>query len=110
MTDRPEISAALATLEAATRDVAPVDVPALVGELERLKAIAWQRLAAPAGRAQSNGRDDRLLTAKDVSGRTTLSVAWLYRHADTLPFTRRLGRKVLFSEVGLGKWFATRAA
>ena len=59
------------------------------------------------GLAGRNGRD-RLLTAQDVSAQTTLSVGWLYRHADALPFTRRVGRKVLFSEAGLDKWLVKR--
>ena len=72
--------------------------------LGTVKAILAARLAAP---GTANG-PDRLLTAKEVHARTTFSVDWLYRHADALPFARRVGRKVLFSEAGLAKWLAKR--
>jgi predicted DNA-binding transcriptional regulator AlpA len=80
------------------------------GQLEKVKAVLWARLAAPVVPAvATNGHGaDRLLTAQEVRARTTLSVAWLYRHAGALPFTRRVGRTVLFSEAGLTKWLATR--
>ena len=73
--------------------------------LGTVKAILAARLAAP---GTANG-PDRLLTAQEVHERTTFSVDWLYRHANALPFARRVGRKVLFSEAGLAKWLAKRA-
>ena len=64
----------------------------------------WARLTTPASSSTTNGTiEDRLLTADDVHAQTQLSARWLYRHADTLPFTRRIGRKVLFSSAGLAK-------
>jgi predicted DNA-binding transcriptional regulator AlpA len=102
-----EMNDALTALERAARSADLGQVPGLVGELERIRAIAWARLvSAPA--LPHSGSSDQLLTAQEVSSRTTLSVPWLYRHADALPFTRRLGRKVAFSEVGMAKWLATR--
>jgi predicted DNA-binding transcriptional regulator AlpA len=83
------------------------DIPAAIGELERIKAMLYSRLSVPAA-AAAVPEPDRLLTADDVARQTQLSVRWLYRHADTLPFTRRVGRKVLFSSAGLAKWLASR--
>lgn len=40
----------------------------------------------------------------------SLHVDWFYRHANSLPFARRIGRKRLFSEHGLARWLATRAS
>ena len=38
-----------------------------------------------------------------------LAVRWLYRHAPTLPFARKLSRKVLrFSRAGITRWLATK--
>jgi predicted DNA-binding transcriptional regulator AlpA len=39
----------------------------------------------------------------------SMSTDWLYRHAKKLPFTRKLGPKMLrFSHQGILKWIATR--
>jgi predicted DNA-binding transcriptional regulator AlpA len=52
---------------------------------------------------------DRLLTPAEAAERLGVTPTWMYRHARTLPFTRRLSRKVLrFSESGLRRWQAAR--
>ncbi len=91
------------------------DLPALAGELAHLQALTWQRLNG----ASSNGvqtatdadheADDRLLTVDEAAQQLDVKPGWLYRHADRLPFTRKLSRKMLrFSERGLRRWRATR--
>lgn len=48
---------------------------------------------------------DRLLTARQAADRLNTTVRWLYRHADQLPFARRLSARGLrFSETGLEGW------
>ena len=47
MTDRPDLAGAVAALEAVAAEAEPGRLPALLGDLERVKAIAWARLAAP---------------------------------------------------------------
>ena len=55
-----------------------------------------------------NGQD-RLLDAAEASGFLCVSPDWLYRHANKLPFTRKLGPKMLrFSYQGIQKYLATR--
>lgn len=81
------------------------EVSAQEARLGTVKAILAARLAVPG--APTSGAD-RLLTADQVHELTTMSVDWLYRHAGALPFARRIGRKVLFSEAGLTKWLSTR--
>jgi len=50
---------------------------------------------------------DRLLTAEDAAKRLGVSRRYIYSHADTYAFTRRLGPKTLrFSERGLERWLA----
>lgn len=49
---------------------------------------------------------DRLLTAGQVADRLGVSRRYVYEHADTLPFTRRLDGVVRFSEQGLARWLA----
>jgi excisionase family DNA binding protein len=49
-----------------------------------------------------------MLDVAEASARTGMSRDWLYRKKDSLPFARRIGRKVLFSEAGLTRWLARR--
>ena len=52
---------------------------------------------------------DRMLDAKEASLMLSMSEDWLYRNAKKLPFTRKLGPKMLrFSYQGIKKWLATR--
>ena len=45
---------------------------------------------------------DRLLTAEEAAEMLSMSTDWLYRNAKKLPFTRKLGPKMLrFSEQGI---------
>jgi hypothetical protein len=95
-------------------DAVPADrVPETLAHLAALQLRLVARLAGtPPVPVAVNGQNgyggDHLLTAAEVHTRTTLSVDWLYRHGDALPFTHRIGRKVLFSARGLEKWLATR--
>jgi predicted DNA-binding transcriptional regulator AlpA len=53
--------------------------------------------------------DERLLTVEQAAEMLSMSPDWLYRHAKKLPFTRKLGPKMLrFSYQGILKWLATR--
>jgi predicted DNA-binding transcriptional regulator AlpA len=52
---------------------------------------------------------DRLLDAEEAARLLSVSEDWLYRHAKKLPFTRKLGPKMLrFSYSGIQKYLATR--
>jgi len=57
-----------------------------------------------------NGQgSDRLLTAEEAAKVLSVSPDWLYRNAKRLPFTRKLGPKMLrFSSQGIQKYLATR--
>lgn len=110
------MSAELATLAADPERVNAVEtaaVPALLGELESLRARLWSKLQSPAPSAQAsppqkNG-SDRLLSAKEAAVRVGVDARWMYRKASTLPFTRRLSAGTLrFSEKGLERWMKTR--
>ncbi len=61
--------------------------------------------------ANQNGHHDgdRLLDAKEASKILCVGEDWLYRHASRLPFTRKLGPKMLrFSYQGIQKYLATK--
>lgn len=82
-------------------------LPALIGELEGAKAAAWTRLSASqrddGGRDPAEG-DDRNLDVVEAARRLGISRDWLYKNAARLPFTVRIGRRVLFSAQGLERW------
>ena len=53
--------------------------------------------------------EDRLVDAEEAAKILAVSVVWLYRNAKRLPFTRKLGHKMLrFSSVGIQKYLAVR--
>ena len=58
---------------------------------------------------QEDGERDCLLTAKDAAARLAVTVDYLYRHADTLPFTVRPGAgQVRFSARGIERYIQAR--
>ena len=53
--------------------------------------------------------EDRLLETEEAAKVLAVSPDWLYRHAKKLPFTRKLGPKMLrFSSKDIDKYLATR--
>lgn len=87
---------------------APLDqCPALMGQLEALKASLWLRMSSGMATRQST-QPDRLLTAEEVAERLNVKLGFIYRNARTYPFTIRQGRYVRFSEVGLERYLRQR--
>ena len=89
-------------------------VPSLMAQTAALQAALAARLASVSipteelARAQAP-EPERLLSPAEAAAFLGVTVAWLYRHAGHLPFTRRLSRKALrFSEPGLRRWVAAR--
>ncbi len=82
--------------------------PTLLGEAlaEILKPIVKEAVKE----AMNGHRDeDRLLDAEQASRLLSVSEDWLYRNSRRLPFTRKLGAKMLrFSYQGIQKYLATR--
>jgi len=89
-------------------------IPALLGNLEQLKAALWARLNEPRSTPDPGPRreaDERCayLRPEEAARVLGVPVRWLYRHHRQLPFARKLSRKVLrFSEPGLRRWLAAR--
>lgn len=88
------------------------EIAEAIGLLEEFKArLLVKSVVAELGAkpSESTHPEDQLLTvdeAAQVLGQTT---KWLYRHADKLPFTRRLSRRNLrFSKLGLQKYVARK--
>lgn len=89
-------------------DAVPLeDLPTFLLALASIQTTVSARLLT--ARRPVTPEPDRLLTVAEAAQILEVTPKWLYRHADRLPFTRRLSRKALrFSEAGLRKWLATR--
>lgn len=83
----------------AVTEIPPEQLPRLLGELEEIRCTAIARLSAPAP-AQTQ---EQLLDVEAAAQRLGVSKDYLYRHHAELPFTRRIGRKLLFSALGIEK-------
>src|SRR5581483_4658017 len=79
--------------------MAPDQVPSLLGELEVIRATAMMRISAPAPQPQA----DSLIAVADAAERLGVSAQYLYRNHRKYPFARREGRKLLFSSAGLDR-------
>jgi hypothetical protein len=82
------------------RNSSQEDLPSFIGDLERVKAMAWARLAAP---TQAQQGHDELIPVPEAARRLGVSEDYLYGHHKDYPFTRRQGRKLLFSAQGIDK-------
>lgn len=80
------------------RTLGPEELPRLLGDLEEIRATALARLAAPQAAQEL---PDRLLEVPEASARLGVSVDYLYRNSKRFGFTRRQGRKLLFSARGI---------
>jgi len=72
----------------------------------QLKALVREEIE----KAGQNGhQEDKLLDAEEACKILSASPDWLYRHANRLPFTRKLGHRMLrFSYQGIQKYLVTR--
>src|SRR5262252_7056998 len=86
------------------RGLAPDQLPELLGELEVIRATAVLRLSAPVPVPQR----DELLEIGPASERLGVSTDYLYRNSKSLPFTRRMGRKLLFSRLGIDAYLSKK--
>lgn len=94
----------LQTVLMAAQELPAGELPRLLGELEEVRCTAMARLTAPAP-AQSQA--DELLSAPEAARRLGISQDYLYRHHRDFPFTRRVGRRLLFSALGIEKYIKT---
>lgn len=97
-----------AALESTIADVPSDELPALLAVLAGCLARTSARLLRPdslRAPVTSSGNDENLCV-EEASRRLGVSPDWLYRHHRRLPFTRRIGRRLLFSARGLERWNA----
>jgi excisionase family DNA binding protein len=94
----------LQTVLMAARELPAGELPRLLGELEEIRCTAMARLTAP---APAQAQADELLSAPEAARRLGISQDYLYHHHGDLPFTRRVGRRLLFSALGIEKYIKT---
>ena len=93
-------------LDLELRKIPPAQCPSLLGELERLKALAWVRLTTyNHGTGELSEPGNLLLTIPQVSERLALPVSRVYELArqGKLPVVR-VGKYVRVQAVQLAKW------
>jgi excisionase family DNA binding protein len=84
------------------------ELPAIVGALAAAQAEALARLAAPlpAPVAPVGDKPDANISVEEAARQLGMSDRWVYRKAKSLPFVRRIGRRVVCSARDLAEWNA----
>ncbi len=97
-------------LEQRIQALASDQCPVLLGELERLKAIAWAKALNPVPSISSKVPEvqDRYLTVPEVAQRFGVTEKWLYRHKAQMPHSQPSRKVLLFPERAIERWFAAR--
>jgi predicted DNA-binding transcriptional regulator AlpA len=89
----------------------PTKSPSLLGDAfrEELASIVTHAVRE-AMKARGNGAvEDRLLNAPEAAKLLSVSPDWLYHNQKKLPFSRKLGHKLLrFSYQGILKWMESK--
>ena len=101
----------LLVLASSPNDVPPEQLPELVADLARAQAALLSAASRPSTvhRQPEHPEPDCMLDAREAAEMLGVTKRWLYRHASTLAFSRKLSRKVLrFSRTGIAKWLATK--
>jgi hypothetical protein len=110
-TGRCSVKELIQHLEQMIAQAAPSACPQLVGELERLKALAWVKaIWAPSSQPghQGTSTPDRYLTVPEVGLRFNVTPKWLYRHKRQMPHSQPSRKVLIFPEQAITKWFASR--
>ena len=94
----------------------PSKLGALTAEQERDLVVGLRTVASgttpvtlSTGKPAPAWSEGDLMTVDEAAAMLRVSKRWLYRHAPTLPFARKLSPKVLrFSRAGIIRWLAVR--
>jgi len=93
--------------------ISRTDATALLARLAVVQSVLTTRLLTIVvdGQEQATGQEpDHLLTVEQAAEKLGVSEDWIYRHADQLPFTIRVGdRHLRFSAQGLDRYIRDRA-
>lgn len=91
------LKAALDTLLGAASHVPTEELPGFLGQLETIRITGMARLTAPTPVEPW----DKLIGVGPAAERLGVSPDHLYHNSARFPFTRRVGRRLLFSSLGL---------
>jgi excisionase family DNA binding protein len=80
------------------------ELPALAATLSSLNGMVAVRMLETSPSSAASESEDKNLSAEEAAERLGVSKYFLYRNATRLPFTRRIGRRLLFSSRGLRRW------
>lgn len=87
----------------------PADVAwGLLARLLAVQTALLARLPLGTGNAAEGPGEDHVLTVAEAAETLGVSVDWLYRRADKLSFTVRLGKQVRFSARGIERYIRQR--
>lgn len=96
------------------REIPRDQLPSIVGALAGLLAEAQLRLFTVGPQHDLGGTTrpdpDVNISAKEAARRLGVSKAFLYKNAARLPFTVRIGRRVVFASAGLERWRRLRTS
>jgi hypothetical protein len=92
---KPELESLLELANITPRE----ELAQLLGDLERIRVTVFVRLTAP-----RPGEREELLSVQQAALRLHVSTNYMYRNHAKFPFTKREGRKLLFSSSGLNAY------
>jgi excisionase family DNA binding protein len=107
LSDRAALLAALFADPSRAAQIAREEAAGLLVQLAALQATLAARLQVnPVAAEQASERvnSDRLLTVEEAAQALNMPVSWLYRRSKELPFARKFGGTLRFSERGLRAW------
>ena len=88
----------------AIAEASPEQLLTLVGQLGAASATASARLVAPPSTVARADVPEGNISAAEAARRLGVSTSYLYKNAKTLPFTIRIGRRLVCSAPGLDRW------
>ncbi len=105
---QPNVDESLQALDALIAQATPEVLPAILAALASRSLAVSGRLLTEAQRPADPGQDE-LLDVDEAARITGLSRELLYR-SKSLPFKLRVGKRVLFSKLGVAKWINRKLA
>lgn len=101
----------LGELEDLGRSIPREELPAFLGEIERVRVSILVSLSpAVPEPLQAAGESDRLLTVAETAKIVGRSTSWVYKHRSALPIVRFPTGGYGFSAKHLERWINRRAA
>ncbi len=83
-------------------EIEPEEIGPVMAQMAAMQlSLATRLVTEGPERVPDDG--DKLLTVEEAAARLKCSQVWLYRRANRLPFTVRVGRSLRFSERGIGE-------